>query len=426
MSDSKQNVAIDIDVYEETTSELNSSWKRAERRWGHSLHKLAPYVGGFPPALANYFINWFTKPGDTVLDPFCGGGTAPLEAALRGRRAIGNDAFSYAYVLSSAKCNPLRTSKFENYLVQKITEAKEVSNKDMELLDNEDLKVFYSDHTLDQILRLREVLVDDYSKEAMYLKAVMCGILHGPSDMFLSLQTKDTYAGSVDYVRDYAEDNNLEKPVVDIRPKAMRKHEIAQEDPVPVCLGHRTSIYQGDARDLKGVADREADLILTSPPYMRVLDYTWNNWIRLWWLGDDRRGERDKLDLTSDVEKYRRFMRECLTEMYRVLDDPGIAVLVVGDVKKNLAAGPRTLNTAGHIAAEAEEHTEFTVNSVINDSYDIDNRGYVVFNQLKYDWEKDEKEEKAKVPIDRCLLLTKGDPEIPPTPEINWAKDKFA
>ena len=426
MSDSKQNVAIDVDVYEETTSDLTSTWKQAERRWGHSLHKLAPYVGGFPPALANYFINWFTEQGDTVLDPFSGGGTAPLEAGLRDRQAIGNDAFSYASVLSSAKCNPLQTSTFENYLDQKIADAEAIRNENMELLNNEDLKVFYSDYTLDQILRLREVLVDDSSKQAKYLKAIVCGILHGPSDMFLSLQTKDTYAGSVDYVRDYAEDNNLERPEVDIRPKAMRKHEIAQENTVPVDLGDRTNIYQGDARDLADVDDGEADFILTSPPYMRVLDYTWNNWIRLWWLGDDRRGERDKLDLTSDVEKYRQFMRECLTEMYRVLDDPGIAVLVVGDVKKNLAGGPRTLNTAGHIAAEASEHTDFTVNGVINDSYDIDSRGYVVFNQLKYDWEKGQKEDKAKVPIDRCLLLTKGDPAIPQTPEIDWAEDKFA
>jgi len=159
---------------------------------------------------------------------------------------------------------------------------------------------------------------------------------------------------------------------------------------------------------------------------MRVLDYTWNNWIRLWWLGEDRKEERNNLDLTSDVAKYRAFMRDCIEEMYRVLREDGVAVIVVGDVKKNLTAGPRTLNTAGHIAKEALDHTDFDVHEVIEDDYNVDNRGYVVFNQLKYDYEKNDKEEKAKVPIDRCLILKKGDPDLPDEVDIDWDNIKYA
>lgn len=425
MSESKHKVDIDVKFQERHTSDLKSTWKDVPRQWGHSLHKLAPYVGGFPPSLAHYFIRRFSKPGETVLDPFCGAGTTPLEGALHDRHTIGNDAFSYAYVLSSAKCNPLETNKFEEYLDKKIQQTKEVENPDMELLDNGDLTVFYSEYTLDQILRLRKVLENDNSRGAIYLKAVMSGILHGPSDMFLSLQTKDTYAGSVDYVREYAKENDLDKPEVDIRPKALRKQEIVSENNIPPSLQERTRIIKGDARDID-VEDESVDLVLTSPPYMRVLDYTWNNWIRLWWLNEDREEERDSLDLTSDVSKYRDFIRQCLEEMYRVLKPDSVAVLIVGDVKKNLASGPRTLNTAGHIADEALEHTGFGVHEVIEDDYDVDNRGYVVFNQLKYDYEEDEKEDRAKVPIDRCLVLKKGDPDLPEAPEIDWENIRYA
>lgn len=416
---------LKIDFHERHTSELGSTWKEAPRQWGHSLHKLAPYVGGFPPALAHYFIQRFSEPRDTILDPFCGGGTAPLEGALHGRNTIGNDAFSYAYVLSAAKCNPSVGSEFEDYLDEQLEKAKDVDNSDMKHLDDNDLRVFYSDYTLNRILQLREVLRGNSSDKSVYLKAIVCGILHGPSDMFLSLQTKDTYAGSVDYVREYAEDHNLEKPDADIRSKALRKQEIVSKDSIPANLSDRTRVIQGDARDLD-VADESVDLILTSPPYMRVLDYTWNNWIRLWWLDEDRKKERGKLDLTSDVAKYRTFMRECLQEIYRVLSDDGIAVLVVGDVKKNLAAGPRTLNTAGYIAMEALEHTKFNVHEVIEDDYNVENRGYVVFNQLKYDYEEDEKKAKSKAPIDRCLILKKGSPDVSSDPEIDWANTKFA
>lgn len=425
MSGEEHSTDLDIKFSESRTSELKSTWKDVPRRWGHSLHKLAPYVGGFPPSLAHYFIKRFSQEGDHVLDPFCGGGTTPLEGALHGRQTVGNDAFSYAYLLSSAKCNPLGPQEFQTYLDQKLAEAKQVDNSNFRLLDNDDLRVFYSDYTLDQILKLREVLIRKDSREANYLKAIMCGILHGPSEMFLSLQTKDTYAGSVDYVREYAEEHDLDKPEADIRPKAMRKQEIVSEDGIPTQITNQTRILRGDARELN-LEDESMDMILTSPPYMRVLSYTWNNWIRLWWLGDDRQAERDNLDITSDVTKYRSFIRECLKEMYRVLKQDTVTVLIVGDVKKNLASGPRTLNTAGHIADEALQHTGFKVHEVVEDDYEIDNRGYVVFNQLKYDYEEDQKEERSKVPIDRCLILKKGDPSMSEAPEINWDSIKYS
>ncbi|WP_216824784.1 DNA methyltransferase [Salinigranum rubrum] len=61
------------------TESLPGTWREAPRTWGNPLHKLAPYVGGFPPALAHYFIDRYSEPGDTVLDPFCGGAQRRLK-----------------------------------------------------------------------------------------------------------------------------------------------------------------------------------------------------------------------------------------------------------------------------------------------------------------------------------------------------------
>lgn len=424
MSDPTDEKSIPEDgVVAETTAALQSTWKEAPRRWGHSLHRLAPYIGGFPPSLSHYFIKRFTDKGDTVLDPFCGGGTTPLEAALQGRCGYGNDAFSYAYVLSKAKCNPLQTFDFFRYLDTKLDEMQGVNNEQMQLLDNKDLLVFFSEHTLDQILRLREVLMGDDSREATYLKAVMCGILHGPSDMYLSLQTKDTYSGTADYVRKYAKNNDLTRPEKDIRPSAKRKQELTQEETIPEGLAERAKITRGDSRELVYNFEKESvDFIVTSPPYMQTLDYTWNNWLRLWWLGHNRKNEREKLDITQDTEKYRKFMRESLSSMYDVLRPNSAAVLIVGDVQKHLSSGKRTLNTAAIIAEEARERTAFDVHGIISDAYDLDNRAYVVFNRLKYDHD-DSREDKDV--IDRCLILKKSDPDLSQEPDINWEEDPY-
>ena len=43
----------------------------------------------FPEALPEWFVNLFSKPGDTVLDPFLGSGTTAVVAHRLGRNAIG-------------------------------------------------------------------------------------------------------------------------------------------------------------------------------------------------------------------------------------------------------------------------------------------------------------------------------------------------
>lgn len=400
-----------------STSDLGSTWKEAPKEWGHSIHALAPYVGSFPPELAHYFIRRYTQPGDVVLDPMCGGGTVPVEAAINGRHGWGNDSFAYANTLSTAKCNPLPDSNFETYLDSKLLAAQSIDNRDLRLLDNDDLRVFYSDYTLDKLLRLREIVQDDGSNEAAYLKGILCGILHGPSDRFLSIQTKDTYSGSVNYVQKYAQRNNLDRPERDIRPNALENHHLAQADPIPEGMSSRTKITDSDVRDLPYQSD-SADLIITSPPYLAKLDYTWDNWIRLWWLGADRKQERDNLDLTQDIGKYRAFIRQALWEMYTVLSTDSRAILIVGDVQKRLAEGKRTINTARLIADEAETSTDFETQAVLEDSYGIDDRRYVVFNQMKYDYDDKEKDDLAT--IDRCLVLKKGDPPKVGPPDIDW------
>lgn len=60
------------------------SWRCDKCRDDHKIHRMMSRVGGFPPALARYFIARFSNVGDVVLDPFCGKGTALFEAMQMG------------------------------------------------------------------------------------------------------------------------------------------------------------------------------------------------------------------------------------------------------------------------------------------------------------------------------------------------------
>ena len=85
---------------------LEPEWKAQARLWGHSLHPMCSYLASFPAALAHAFIARYSRPGDVVLDPFSGRGTAPVQAAAEGRIGVGNDLNPLAHVLTSAKLEP--------------------------------------------------------------------------------------------------------------------------------------------------------------------------------------------------------------------------------------------------------------------------------------------------------------------------------
>lgn len=388
-----------------STEELETNWHEAHREWGHSMHKLAPFVGGFPPALARYFIERYTDEGDRVFDPFCGGGTTPLEAGICGREGHGNDAFSYAHKLTTAKCNALSPDEFDELLTDVLREMQRVP-VDQVRLDNQDIEVFYSKSTLDDILRMRHVLASREGAGATFLKGLVCGILHGPSQMYLSVQTKDTFSGSPDYVRKYIKENDLDVPDRDIERCARQKYGRVSEDGIPSFDSRITSV---DSRNLN-FPDESMDFVLTSPPYMHLMNYTWNNWIRLWWLGADRKRELDNIESTSNIERYHEFIKGSLQQMYRVLAPDSRAVIVIGDVKKHRADGTSVVRT-GQIVADEAVQVGFDIDHVIDDDYNVDKRSYVRFNDLRHESEETYMKESEEL-LERCIILNKGEPQI--------------
>ena len=82
-----------------------ASWVRAGDQFTHQIH---PYPAKLLPHIANFFVraSSLCKPGQTVLDPFCGSGTVALEASLVGAEAIVADANPLALLLTKVKTTP--------------------------------------------------------------------------------------------------------------------------------------------------------------------------------------------------------------------------------------------------------------------------------------------------------------------------------
>lgn len=76
-------------------------------------HEFYRYPARFHPQFARAIITAFSNPGDTILDPFMGGGTAVVEALALGRRAIGVDINPIARFVTQVKSTPLAPKQLE-------------------------------------------------------------------------------------------------------------------------------------------------------------------------------------------------------------------------------------------------------------------------------------------------------------------------
>src|SRR5687768_2992097 len=69
------------------------------------LHSICPYFAMFPESFVQKQLLAYTRPGDQVLDPFCGRGTTILEGLLNDRRTIGSDINPVAVCVAGAKAD---------------------------------------------------------------------------------------------------------------------------------------------------------------------------------------------------------------------------------------------------------------------------------------------------------------------------------
>ena len=95
-----------------------SGVKTSRTAMRHRFHSLCPYFAMFPESFAERWIARYSKPGQVILDPFCGRGTTPFQALLMGRRAIACDTNSVAYCVTRAKTNAPALSSIRRRITQ--------------------------------------------------------------------------------------------------------------------------------------------------------------------------------------------------------------------------------------------------------------------------------------------------------------------
>ena len=311
----------------------------------------------FPPEVPHYFIQRFTKRGDVVLDPFCGRGTTPVEAAAHGRHGIGNDLNPLAIALTQGKLsNPpigavlARLDELEaNYNAAEWRHFSGAPRK---------IRMIFHINTLRQLMYLKREL--DWSEPGVdaFLIAVLMGALHGQSKGFLSLSMTNTFSMGWGYIEKYKREKELDCPDRDcFEVLRVRVNRMMAKGRL---TGRGATIY-GDVRAIDEKVDHDSvQLLFTSPPYLKVIKYGLYNWIRLWFLLDsgDHKEVDEVLDDTHALTNYLEFMRDTLTATLPLMDrGRGLSCWAIGDVKELNLAWAVWHHIGQHIEVPADDGT---------------------------------------------------------------------
>ncbi|MCK5867372.1 MAG: hypothetical protein KAG14_03155, partial [Mycoplasmataceae bacterium] len=84
------------------------------------------------------------------------------------------------------------------------------------------------------------------------------------------------------------------------------------------------------------IKDNTVDLVVTSPPYLGIVDYTMTNWLKLWLLGYNKNTLKKDIVLSDSLkfDEYIVFITNVLNSMYSKIKIGGYVCLIVGDVHK--------------------------------------------------------------------------------------------
>lgn len=293
------------------------------------IHALHTYPARFIPQIPRQAILNWSQPGDLILDPFCGCGTALLESILLQRPAIGVDNNAVAYLISKAKTLPYSEKDLSILLdfKSKLDCMKNLQEfKKCLIPDYKSINYWFEDNAIRDLGLLRAEINNLPEKPRTLALAVFSSII-----VRASHQDSDTRYTRVP--KTYSPKSAIKWFQTKLGDTINRLYELINISKA------KCEIHLDDSRQLKFLSDQSIKLIVTSPPYLNAYDYHKYHRHRLHWINGDISFARDLEIGKHDVftrpkakpDPYFEDMEKCFKEWYRILQNGGRALVVIGD-----------------------------------------------------------------------------------------------
>jgi hypothetical protein len=321
---------LSIPVYED---EL---WTSRQRQ-ANPLHEIS-YRACFKAQLPAYFIERLTKEGDVVYDPFSGRGTTAVEAALHARNVIANDANPLSAILTYPRLELPCVSDIDKRLRSIAFPA--TASTDL------DLSMFFHSKTLYELLGLRHYLARRRRNGAedsidRWIRMVATNRLTGHSPGFFSVYTlPPNQAVSAENQVKINQKLGQKPEYRDVRALILRKSMQLQGGLTAAdrwrlhSAAETARFFVRDAAATPAIESDSVQLTVTSPPFLNVVQYARDNWLRCWFNALDADTISARITMSTAVEEWSAVMAAVLRELYRVTRPGGWVAFEVGEVRR--------------------------------------------------------------------------------------------
>lgn len=338
---------------------VNEFWT-SKQRAGHSLHEVS-YRACFKPQLPRFFIDRLTQEGDTVLDPFMGRGTTLMEAVLRNRFAAGCDVNPLSRIMCEPRLNPPTLEQVKKRL--------ETLALDFNGEMPEDLNVFYQKDTLRELCALRAYFGGRGDKLGLtdkWIRMVATNRLTGHSKGFFSVYTlPPNQAVTADRQLLINEKRKQAPEYRDVKSLILRKSksllkDLNEENAASIkAFGKKSKILINSSTEITGIKAASVQLVVTSPPFLDVVDYAGDNWLRCWF--NQVNPSDIPIWMHRKLEDWSQAMTQAFKQMFKLLKKGGYVAFEVGEVRNG------KIKLEEHVIPAAEKAGLVPILVLIND-----------------------------------------------------------
>lgn len=314
-------------------------WERefwtARQRQAHSLHEVS-YRACYKPQLPRAFITRLTEPGELVYDPFGGRGTTALEAALLGRKAASNDVNPLSGMLLGPRLDP----PSQEAVMERLGQIPRQAERDPAL----DLSMFFHPDTESEVNALRNWFLDRTAQGRLdgvdaWIRMVATNRLTGHSPGFFSVYTlPPNQAASAQRQREINRKRGQIPGYRDTQALILKKTRQLLSDLTveerAVLQGAESRLFTGPAAEVPGLASGSVALTVTSPPFLDVVQYSADNWLRCWFCGLDAAEIGKGITMARSLSAWEGAMAPVFAELFRVTQSGGHLAFEVGEVRK--------------------------------------------------------------------------------------------
>jgi hypothetical protein len=272
-----------------------------------------------------------------VYDPFSGRGTTVIEAALCGRSVMANDANPLSRIMTEPRLFPPRPADVEERLSRIPKDGGTAGF---------DLSMFYDRKTESEIVALRTYLADrresgEEDATDRWIAMVATNRLTGHSPGFFSVYTLPPNQAVSRQSQERINRRRKQKPgyrdthrLILKKTKSLLSGLTVQEVKNLNRAGRTALFLTGDARRTPAIADGSVSVTVTSPPFLDIVQYREDNWLRCWFNSLDA-GEIGKgITMARTVGEWASVMGDVFAELYRITAPGGHVAFEVGEVRK--------------------------------------------------------------------------------------------